>query len=285
MTKTVCKIEAGKEHIEVILRKDFRKFKIDESYVPYGAVVSGSNPYCVLKGIHPGLDFLLQNKFGRDPWGGGTEFGVLSDINESEYNIFINIDNPGISAREKNEVLRKTLLKVVSRDNKIYYIIPGYLAADLVNDVRYKKDILVEAIKKYFPRQEKLIQIGTLEEQDSLLIQALNHLYPHIRFISVNLHESISLENRMDLFYFNDRAIFTLFKDWVSSSNGKRSISGNPDKSGNEEYLIKNIFYKLYNFLKPGGKIVAVSIDKHNFNAKKLQNFYNFQVNRLKKNI
>ncbi|MDD5772321.1 MAG: hypothetical protein PHX78_02520 [bacterium] len=275
MTKTACGTGVNKEHIEVILRKDFKKFKIDESYVPYGAVVSRSNPYCVLKKIYTDLDFLLQNKFGRDPWGGGTEFGVLGEINESEYNIFINIDNPNISAREKNEVLRKTLLKVVSQDNKIYYIIPGYLAADLVKDVRYEKEILVEVIKKYFPKQEKLIQIGTLEEQDSLLIQVLNHLYPHIRFISVNLHESISPENRMDLFYFTDRAIFTLFKDWVPPSNGKNSTAEDSDRPEKEEYLIKNIFYKLYHFLKPEGKIITVSVDKQNFNTKKLKNFYN----------
>ncbi|MFH1289027.1 MAG: hypothetical protein ABII25_10090 [bacterium] len=213
---------------------------------------------------------MLQNKFGRDPWGGGTEFGILSDIDESEYNIFINIDNPKISAREKNEVLRKTLLKVVSQDNKIYYIIPGYLAADLVKDVRYEKEIIVEAIKKYFPKSEKLIQIGTLKDRDSLLVQALNHLYPHIKFISVNLNESLFLENKMDLFYFTDRAIFTIFKDWSPPSNVESS-----DKPENEEYLIKNIFYKLYHFLKPEGRIIAVSIDKCGFNIKKVQTFHN----------
>lgn len=222
---------------EIITRDDFKKFRIDESYVPYGAVVSKSNPYCALKKIHPDLDFLLQNKFGRDPWGGGTEFGVLGDIDESEYNVFVNIDNPKISAREKNEVLRKTLLKVVSQDNKIYYVIPGYLAADLVQDVRRQKEIVIEVIKKYSPTQ-----IGTFEKQDSLLVQALTHLYPHIKFISVNLNESIFLENKMDLFYLTDRAIFTV-----------------------EEYFIRNIFYKLYHFLRPEGKIITVST----------QNFHN----------
>ncbi|MEW6086814.1 MAG: hypothetical protein AB1498_00670 [bacterium] len=274
MAKTVCATDSKKENIEIITRKDFRKFKIDESYVPYGAVVSKSNPYCILKEIFPDLDFLLQNKFGRDPWGGGTEFGVLSEINESEYNIFINIDNPKISAREKNEVLRKTLLKVVSQDNKIYYIIPGYLAADLVRDVRYEKEILVEAIKKYFPKPEKLIQIGTLEQQDSLLIQSLNHLFPHIKFITVSLHENLSLENRMDMFYFADRAVFGLFKDMVPSSKEKELTAESAGEKENEEYLLKNIFYILYHFLKPEGRIIALSIDGKSFNAKKMQNFY-----------
>ncbi|MBI5207995.1 MAG: hypothetical protein HY934_09440 [Candidatus Firestonebacteria bacterium] len=242
----------------IITADHFKELGINPAYIPVGSVVSQSNPYDILKKIHPNLDFLLKNKFGRDPWGGGTEFGLAEGISEQEFNIFIHIDDPSISPEEKNEVLRKLLLKTVSQDNKIYYIIPGYLAADFDNHTRQIKSILQSVINKYYLQSYRMVcvleekqsfLVGTTAGAESLLSQSICHLFPQINFKHISLERQYPHEEKFNLIYIPD--FISILLNLLREAQKDHEL----DENSIFEY-IKFICKDIYRKLKPSGIMI-----------------------------
>lgn len=237
-----------KDPFGIIKPDNYKLLGIDPSDIPPGTVAAHRHPP------------LLSSRYGGNAYGFGffEMYGRLSKadqniINSIDYN---HVDEIKTNYREINNIYKRIgLLIRFSSLGKPYYLIPSYMLATSLTNIKSKADEISKIIKghrkKYLQESHR---IGILTHKDDPIVDDLVLRFKEHEFIIIDSHE-----NLRDLRKTLDMVIITrdLYKTVKLEMSVNRLMTAQ-NKSQQENYIIYTLD-KIYKILKPDGEFFIVA--------------------------